>query len=51
MLRRLSQLGDKLIVGISSDEFNRLQGKVIIFSYSERASNFLSSKYVDDVFP
>ena len=50
LLKRLSLLGDKLIVGISSDEFNEKKGKKSFFSYSERAEILSSCKYVDEVF-
>lgn len=51
LLKRLSELGDKLIVGISSDEFNLLKGKSSFFSYEERAEIINSCVYVSDVFP
>ena len=51
LLKRLSALGDKLIVGISSDEFNALKGKKSFFSYEERAEIIESCKYVSAVFP
>lgn len=51
LLKRLRELGDRLIVGISSDEFNKLKGKTSFFSYSERAEIVSSCKYVDFVFP
>jgi len=51
LLKRLKELGDKLIVGISSDEFNELKGKKSFFSYKERAEILLSCKYVSEVFP
>lgn len=51
LLERLSKLGDKLIVGISSDEFNKLKGKKSFFSYDERAEIVKSCKFVDGVFP
>ncbi|MEZ9645227.1 glycerol-3-phosphate cytidylyltransferase [Vibrio sp. 10N.261.52.C2] len=51
LLKRLSELGDKLIVGISSDEFNELKGKKSFFSYQERAEIVGACKYVDEVFP
>ncbi|ENZ0175026.1 glycerol-3-phosphate cytidylyltransferase [Providencia rettgeri] len=51
LLKRLSELGDKLIVGISSDQFNELKGKKSFFSYEERAEIVSSCKYVDEVFP
>lgn len=51
LLRRLRALGDKLIVGLSSDEFNTIKGKKSFFSYEERKEILLSCRYVDDVFP
>ncbi|MEZ9624667.1 adenylyltransferase/cytidyltransferase family protein [Aliivibrio fischeri] len=51
LLERLSSLGDKLIVGISTDDFNSLKGKESFFSYAERKEIVESCKYVDFVFP
>ncbi|MDD6911484.1 adenylyltransferase/cytidyltransferase family protein [Actinobacillus minor] len=51
LLKRLRALGDKLIVGLSSDEFNAIKGKKSFFSYEERKEILLSCKYVDEVFP
>jgi glycerol-3-phosphate cytidylyltransferase len=51
LLKRLSALGDKLIVGISSDEFNEIKGKKSFFCYEERAEILSSCKYVTEVFP
>ena len=51
LLKRLSQLGDKLIVGLSTDEFNSGKGKNSFFSYEERFEILSSCKYVDFVFP
>lgn len=51
LLKRLRNLGDKLIVGLSSDEFNAIKGKKSFFSFDERKEILLSCKYVDDVFP
>ena len=51
LLKRLRALGDSLIVGISSDEFNAMKGKKSFFSYEERKEILLSFIYVDDVFP
>ena len=31
LLKRLSGMGDKLIVGISTDEFNKMKGKIHSF--------------------
>jgi glycerol-3-phosphate cytidylyltransferase len=51
LLKRLSVLGGKLIVGISSDEFNEIKGKSSFFSYNERAEIVAACQYVDEVFP
>ncbi|MCK6263261.1 glycerol-3-phosphate cytidylyltransferase [Vibrio sp. ZSDE26] len=51
LLKRLSELGDRLVVGLSSDEFNELKGKKSFFSYDERAEIVAACKYVDEVFP
>ncbi|GAA0815241.1 glycerol-3-phosphate cytidylyltransferase [Colwellia asteriadis] len=51
LLKRLRALGDQLIVGISSDEFNLLKGKNSFFSYEERAEILESCKFVSKVFP
>lgn len=51
ILKRLRDLGDELIVGLSSDEFNAIKGKKSFFSYDERKEILLSCKYVDFVFP
>ncbi|MHA2769952.1 glycerol-3-phosphate cytidylyltransferase [Vibrio harveyi] len=51
LLKRLSEIGDRLIVGVSSDEFNEGKGKKSFFSYEERAEIVSSCKYVDEVFP
>ncbi|TVO35952.1 glycerol-3-phosphate cytidylyltransferase [Vibrio algivorus] len=51
LLKKLSLLGDKLIVAVSTDEFNHLKGKKSIFSYDERFEILSSCKYVDLVIP
>ncbi|OED50458.1 glycerol-3-phosphate cytidylyltransferase [Endozoicomonas sp. (ex Bugula neritina AB1)] len=51
ILKNLRALGEKLLVGISSDEFNALKGKKSFFSYEERAEIVQSCVYVDMVFP
>lgn len=51
LLERLASLGDKLIVGLSSDEFNKSKGKSSFFSYEERAEILAACKYVDLVIP
>ncbi len=51
LLKRLKELGDKLVVGISSDEFNAIKKKQAFFSYEERAEIVAACQYVDEVFP
>jgi glycerol-3-phosphate cytidylyltransferase len=51
LLKRLSELGDKLIVAVSTDEFNELKGKSTIIPYEQRASIVEAIKYVDMVIP
>lgn len=51
LLQRLKGLGDYLIVGLSTDEFNEEKGKSAFFSYDIRREILLSNRYVDDVFP
>jgi len=36
MLQRAKALGDKLIVGVSTDEFNKIKGKQSIIPYEQR---------------
>ncbi len=51
LLRRLRSLGDRLVVGVSTDEFNSIKGKKTIVSYNHRAEIVASIKFVDHVFP
>ena len=37
LIQRLTELGDRLIVGVSTDEFNLEKGKRAIFTYPYRA--------------
>jgi choline-phosphate cytidylyltransferase len=51
LLERASQLGDKLIVGLSSDAFNkRKKQRVPIFTLAERMRIVGTNQYVDEVF-
>ncbi len=50
ILRRARELGDRLVVGISSDEFNAIKGKKSIFSFKERKQILEAVRYVDEVF-
>lgn len=51
LLARARQLGDELIVGLSTDEFNRLKHKNSFFSYEERKEILESIRYVNKVIP
>jgi glycerol-3-phosphate cytidylyltransferase len=51
LLERLKDLGDKLIVAVSTDEFNEIKGKKTIIPYDQRASIVEAIKYVDMVIP
>ena len=51
LLERLKGLGTKLIVAVSTDEFNDIKGKKTIIPYSQRASIVEAIKYVDLVIP
>ena len=51
ILRRAKGLGDKLIVGLSTDEFNKEKGKVCQFPYHKRKSFLESLEFVDLVIP
>jgi glycerol-3-phosphate cytidylyltransferase len=51
LLRRAKELGDYLIVALSTDEFNRLKGKESYFKYEYRKLLLESIKYVDMVIP
>ena len=51
LLKRLKKLGSKLIVAVSTDEFNEIKGKKTIIPYAQRASIIEAIKYVDVVIP
>lgn len=51
ILRRAKSLGDRLIVGLSTDEFNLVKGKKCEFSYEKRKRMLESIEYVDLVIP
>jgi glycerol-3-phosphate dehydrogenase (NAD(P)+) len=51
ILRRAKALGDRLIVGLSTDEFNRTKDKVCEFSFAKRKLFLESLHYVDMVIP
>lgn len=49
LLRRAKALGDYLIVGLSSDEFNAVKGKKAFFDFEIRKKMLESVRYVDEV--
>ena len=51
LLERAKNLGDYLIVGLSTDEFNALKGKKSLLNYEERKSYLQAIKYVDLIIP
>ena len=51
LFKRLKELGDHLIVGVSTDEFNLGKGKRSVFAYEDRAEIVRSIAYVDEVVP
>lgn len=51
LLRRAAGLGERLIVGCSSDEFNRGKNKIAVQSYEERSEILRSLRFVDKVIP
>lgn len=51
LLRRAKELGDYLIVAVSTDEFNAIKGKKAYYDYESRKSILEAIKYVDLVIP
>ncbi len=51
LLQRLKSLGDKLIVAVSTDEFNQLKGKNTIIPFDQRKEIVENIKCVDMVIP
>jgi glycerol-3-phosphate cytidylyltransferase len=52
LLRRAKELGDRLIVGVSTDEFNyNEKGKKCYFTYEQRKMMVEAIRYVDEVIP
>ena len=51
LLERARRLGDYLIVGLSTNEFNAIKNKKCYFSYEERKRLLESIRYVDLVIP
>ncbi len=51
LLERARMLGDRLVVGLSTDEFNLGKGKSACYPYHERERILRACRYVDDVVP
>ena len=51
ILKRAKALGDELIVGLSSDEFNSQKHKSSLLNYDNRKAVLESIRYVDMVIP
>jgi glycerol-3-phosphate cytidylyltransferase len=51
LLKRAKELGDYLIVAISTDEFNALKNKKAYHSYENRKLILEAIRYVDEVIP
>ena len=51
LLRRARALGDRLVVGLSTDEFNQGKHKSSLLNYKNRKAVLETIRYVDEVFP
>lgn len=51
LLKRAKELGDYLIVGLSTNEFNEIKNKKCYFPYQERKKLLEAIRYVDLVIP
>lgn len=51
ILKRAKELGDYLVVAVSSDSFNALKGKKCVIPDYERMAIVEAIKYVDEVIP
>lgn len=49
LIRRAKELGDYLIVAVSTDEFNLEKGKETVISFNDRIEIVKSIRYVDEV--
>lgn len=51
LLQRAKRLGDYLVVGLSTDNFNRIKKKECYFRYAQRKHLLEAIRYVDLVIP
>ncbi|CAI3796279.1 glycerol-3-phosphate cytidylyltransferase [Rheinheimera sp. MM224] len=49
LLKRARELGDKLIVAVSTDEFNATKGKTTLMPFEHRMELVRSVRFVDEV--
>lgn len=49
LLKRARDLGTRLVVGLSTDEFNAMKGKQSVMSYEDRKAVLEACRYVDEV--
>ncbi|ART63944.1 adenylyltransferase/cytidyltransferase family protein [Kushneria marisflavi] len=51
LLETLASMGGRVIVGVSTDEFNEKKGKKVLIPYEQRARIVKNIKFVDEVIP
>lgn len=51
LLQRAKNLGDYLVVALSTDEINEGKGKKSVMSYEERKEILEAIRYVDEIIP
>ncbi|MDT0777120.1 glycerol-3-phosphate cytidylyltransferase [Staphylococcus pseudintermedius] len=51
LLRRAREMGDYLVVALSSDEFNRIKNKKSYYNFEQRKMMLEAIRYVDLVIP
>jgi glycerol-3-phosphate cytidylyltransferase len=51
ILYNVSKLADEMVVGLSTDEFNKLKGKKSFHSYAERKNHLEYLVFVDIIIP
>ena len=49
ILKRAKELGDYLVVAVSSDKFNEIKGKKVYYTLEDRVAILKAFKYVDEV--
>lgn len=51
LFERIKQRFDRLVVAVSTDEFNALKGKRAVMPYADRAELVAACRFVDEVMP